>query len=826
MIRHLFNTSQLHAGIVLLCLLAGIMLLPQSRLIERTDLMLYDLSLPFYAGSMSEEIVVVSIDDKSIDQLGRWPWSRHIQANLIDRLTRMQAAAVGIDILFPEPQYSDPSADVALAQAIRNNGKVVLTVAPVMQGDGLIAELLPLPELAVSAAAIGHVDTELDQDGLCRRVFLYSGLNRPHWPALALAMLEVGGQATNIKIEPRTTSAGTGEYWSRTGHMLIPYAARNTAPQTLSAVDLLQGLVPEALIRGKYVLIGATATGIGDALATPRAADHQRMPGVILNAHILNALLQHKAIQPLHDNLQILLNTALIIIGLTLVTCFPTRISFISITGLSIGILGMTLVLLQFCMLWFPPTTVITLLVMIWPLWTLRQITLDNHLRQRLIAQLDHLSRHHKASGLPDNALLEQELQRQIEKADRHQQVLGLMVVHFEWPGSASSTLGRPIADTMLSALAERVCTASPDNSFIAHLNGDDFAIVVTDIDDSQAITKTAQNLLQSLQKLLQVAGNCMLLSPQIGVSVWPGNSRDETELLRNAYTAMFKSRIDDSEHLCIYSEDLGRQLEIRSELEKALVQAIEKEEFEVYYQPQIAAGSGQVVGVEALLRWHSPQLGWVSPEVFIPIAEHVGLIRVIGYWVLEKACQQIQQWRDEGLPPVRLAVNVSPLQFTDPDLETGIARIISNIGIDPEHIELEITEGSLMWDMENAVEVMRRIKHNGLDLAIDDFGTGYSSLSNLRHFPLDRLKIDRSFTCEIGQNTDTTEITLTIMAMAKRLGLRIIAEGVETTEQVSFLREHGCDEFQGFLYSRPLPAEQLAELLRQSPVQQPGYAE
>lgn len=215
------------------------------------------------------------------------------------------------------------------------------------------------------------------------------------------------------------------------------------------------------------------------------------------------------------------------------------------------------------------------------------------------------------------------------------------------------------------------------------------------------------------------------------------------------------------------------------------------------------------------MLRWNNPLLGCVGPDSFIPIAEHVGLIKNIGDWVLETACRQLLEWKNSGLKPIRLAVNVSPLQFIVSGLHSNIRSIVEQVGIQPEDLELEITESSLMYDLDNAVKVMRQIKEEGMELAIDDFGTGYSSLSSLRHFPLDRLKIDKSFTREIGKNNDATEITLTILTMAQRLGLGVIAEGIETKEQAEFLRAHGCDEFQGFLFSKPLPSKELTLLLR-----------
>jgi EAL domain-containing protein (putative c-di-GMP-specific phosphodiesterase class I) len=255
----------------------------------------------------------------------------------------------------------------------------------------------------------------------------------------------------------------------------------------------------------------------------------------------------------------------------------------------------------------------------------------------------------------------------------------------------------------------------------------------------------------------------------------------------------------------------------MRSQLEQALVFALERGEFVLYYQPQVDARTGSIVGVESLIRWHNPKLGWVPPDTFIPVAEHVGLIKTIGEWVLETACKQLVEWNRENLGPIRMAVNVSPLQFILPGLDKGILRILEETGVRPGDLELEITESSLMHDMNSAVQLMQHIKSYGVELAIDDFGTGYSSLSSLRHFPIDRLKIDQSFTREIGVSDDTTEITLTILAMAKHLGMKVIAEGVETAEQAELLMKNGCDEFQGYLYGKPVTADEIGQMLRKT---------
>ncbi|WP_198263959.1 EAL domain-containing protein [sulfur-oxidizing endosymbiont of Gigantopelta aegis] len=793
--------------------LIGVFLTHEKQL-ERLELVTYDTLLPLQASVFNPQIVVIAIDDASLLRLGRWPWSRRRHAELIDRLTDMGARSIGIDIIFSEYQKDDPQADVMLAKALAKNKHVVLVVAPIQSTpEASVSELLPVPDLALASSVLGHVDVELDKDGLCRRYFLYAGMSDPHWPALAQAMLIAAGDIKSENHEkPSQMSADS---WVRQKVTLIPYAKKGLRPTIISYTDMLSGQVPASAIKNKYVLIGATATGLGDAISTPASLSHERMPGVELNAHILNGLLEGKNIYPLPEKQGLMMTAILILLSSIIVFMLQLRSGFIAMLAGILVTLGISAFLLAGMQLWFPPVAAMLMIALSWPLWSIWQMGVETRLRQNLLKRLEHQSLHHSATGLPNMGMLEEKLRLINDNDDNFSKLASLMVVHINWSGSASITLGRPRGDLLLKKIGERLQKVVIGNRFIAHLNGDDFAILLSGLDNMQDVEFAAVALLKKLQEPLIQNNQEILLTPQIGVSVWPDDGFDGTTLLRNAYTAMFKSRIDDTESLCIYSADIGQKLQVRSRLEQALVHALERGEFMVFYQPQVNARDGSIVGVEALLRWQNPSLGWVGPDAFIPVAEHVGLINVIGKWVLETACQQLKCWVDEGFDSLRLAVNVSPLQFIVPGLASNVMRIVEQTGINPAQLELEITESSLMHDMDNAIQVMQEIQQQGMELAIDDFGTGYSSLSSLRKFPLNRLKIDQSFTREIGEDVDATEITLTILAMGKQLGLSVIAEGIETVEQADFLRQHGCDEFQGYLYSRPLPAEQILPLLQ-----------
>lgn len=784
-----------------------------SHFLQRLNYMVYDLILPLQASSFSEDIIVVAIDDNSLEELGRWPWNRSRHAELISHLTQMQAKAIGLDIIFSEHQTDDPDADRNLASAIEHSRRTVLAVAPSKQyGDQLITELLPIPTLANAASSLGHVDVELDVDGLCRSTFLYAGLGNANWPGFSLAMLQQGAkQPKGLMIDSRIGTASS-DGWVREHKILIPFT-REHQPRQVSYSDVLAGRVAADNFRGKYVLVGATASGLGDAISTPGAFSHERMPGIVLNAQILNSLLQGNTIREISGLSQALLSAVIILLSLIgVVTIRTTRNSLLVAISCAFTPFLLSVVLLTQLQLWFAPVAAMLAIIMSWPLWTLWRMQQAERLQIKLQQQLERQANFHSATELPNVNLLEKRLEQLAQQTNP--KITGLMVLHINWPGSASVVIDRPISDPILQGISKRLQSSCKDTDFIAHLSGDDFAVLSSGHKNSDSVQQAAVDLLHQLQKPLLHEKEQLLLAPQIGLSIWPSDTPDVHALLRNAYTAMFKSRIDETEHLCIYSSGIADELQSRSQLEQALVYALERNELELYYQPQVEARNENIVGVETLVRWYNPALGWVSPESFIPVAEHIGLIDRIGEWIIETACLQLHLWNQLGMKDLRLAINVSPLQFMVPGLKNKLVHFVEKYELNPACIELEITESSLMRDIDTAIDVMKQVKQYGMELAIDDFGTGYSSLSNLRHFPLDRLKIDRSFTMELGTNNDSTEITLTILAMARNLGLKIIAEGVETREQAEFLRRNGCQEFQGYLYYRPVSADMVTEML------------
>ena len=368
-------------------------------------------------------------------------------------------------------------------------------------------------------------------------------------------------------------------------------------------------------------------------------------------------------------------------------------------------------------------------------------------------------------------------------------------------------------ADVILQEVARRLSMTLRSEDIISRLGGDEFLIALPDISRLEHAGHVAQKLLAALTEPFFVEQHEVMLSASIGISIFPQDGRDTETLIRNADVAMYRAKkLGNSAHV-FYSQEMNLRSLDQLKLEGNLRRAIERSEFRLYYQPQLDLASGRINGAEALLRWHHPEHNLISPAQFIPVAEETGLIIPIGEWVIDAACRQIREWLDRGLPPVRIAVNLSARQFS-PSLPTTVLDIIARHGIPNDSLELEITESMLMNNAESVVAMMREFSKAGILMALDDFGTGYSSLSYLKRFPIDNLKIDQSFVRGIPDDQDDSAIARAIISMAKNLRMSVIAEGVETAAQLDFLRDAGCDEIQGYYFSRPIPADEFAALL------------
>jgi len=428
--------------------------------------------------------------------------------------------------------------------------------------------------------------------------------------------------------------------------------------------------------------------------------------------------------------------------------------------------------------------------------------------------RLQHLSLYDTLTQLPNRATFHERAQKIVEKAATDNSKLALLYIDLDGFKMVNETYGHAAGDYLLQAVASRLQKCLSAQALIGRLGGDEFAALLANIVDEQEVQQLAGRLLQVMAENISFSGQELSIFASIGVSFFPRDAGSLQALLTNADTAMHEAKRRGRNNVQVFNPDMTINMASRLQMSRFLRQAIENHEFELYYQPCIAMKSTHMASVEALLRWHQPELGDIAPDIFIPIAEEVGLISSITEWVLNAACRQGMRWIAEGLEPIQIAVNISPASFWDTQLPGNIGRILAQTGYPAARLCLEITETALR-NQERSKQMLYELNAMGMQLAIDDFGVGYSSLNYLKHFPVNYLKIDRSFVARIVQDQNDAAIARAIIALAKSLDLAVIAEGVETAEQGAFLRAEGCDEAQGYFYGRPMPAAKLATLMR-----------
>jgi diguanylate cyclase (GGDEF)-like protein/PAS domain S-box-containing protein len=434
---------------------------------------------------------------------------------------------------------------------------------------------------------------------------------------------------------------------------------------------------------------------------------------------------------------------------------------------------------------------------------------------QRAEKQIKHLAYHDTLTGLPNRVLFHDRLQQALSHAVREEHPMGVMFLDLDRFKIINDTLGHDVGDELLKAVSQRLINCIRQGDTVVRLGGDEFTIILPVISKAEDAAFVAQKILVTLAEPFLLNHQELHITSSIGISLYPNDGKDTQTLIKNADIAMYRAKDLGKNNYQFYTADMNSRALETINLENALRHALERDELLLHYQPQIDIRSGRIVGVEALVRWQHPEFGLVSPVKFIPIAEETNLIIPIGEWVLRSACEQGVRWRKMGLPVWRMAVNLSARQFRQQNLLQPIQRILQETGFDPHHLELEITESLLMQGAGQTIAILESLDEMGIRLSLDDFGTGYSSLSYLKRFPIDTVKIDRSFVRDIHTDPNDAAITSAIIAMAHSLKLSVIAEGVETEEQLAFLREHNCNEYQGYYFSKPLPPEQIERLVQ-----------
>ncbi len=431
---------------------------------------------------------------------------------------------------------------------------------------------------------------------------------------------------------------------------------------------------------------------------------------------------------------------------------------------------------------------------------------------------IHYITNYDDLTGLPNRDLFCDRLYEILSKPENNQRLVTVFLLSIDDFTGISHGLEHEIINLLLRAVAQRLSTCMAQTDILAHLSGDEFALARVEIHSFENVIKLSQLLLNTLSKPFCVEGNSIHITASIGMTINGINDRNSVEqLLQQAHIALYQAKQQGRSQYQFYSPEINAQLQERVTLENELHAALKRNEMLVYYQPLIDLHSGQVTAVEALIRWQHPTLGMISPAKFIPIAEANGAIVPIGEWVLRTACAQNRAWQLAGFTPIRMSVNLSARQFEQPYLVEVINQILEETELQASDLELEVTESFLMGNIERSIKTLKQLRELGIWLALDDFGTGYSSLNYLKRFPVNMLKIDRSFVQDVISNADSAAVTNAIIALAKSLRLNITAEGVETQEQLDYLKMQGCDEGQGYYFSRPVPADIIAPMLQKS---------
>ncbi len=428
--------------------------------------------------------------------------------------------------------------------------------------------------------------------------------------------------------------------------------------------------------------------------------------------------------------------------------------------------------------------------------------------------RLSFMAHHDALTELPNRTLFMNRLKQCLAHARRYSKRAAVLFIDLDRFKNINDTLGHDIGDQMLTQLADRLGKSIHQDDTVARLGGDEFAVLLNEFETEQDVSQLAQMILLGLEKPFDVGGRELFMTASIGISLFPGDGEDSGTLLKNADIAMYKAKDLGKNNYKFYSADMSARAFQRLTMENSLRRALEREEFRLFYQPQINIETGKITGVEALIRWQHPDLGLVPPNDFIPLLEETGLITQVGYWVIHTACTQMQIWHEAGFPELMMSVNISGRQFHTRDFVEKIEALVSESRVPPEKVEMEITESILMEHQQSTIVALEALGKMGFRIAIDDFGTGYSSLSYLRRFRIDTLKVDQSFIRDVIGNPDDAAITSAIIAMAQSLKLKVVAEGVETEQQLTFLKEHNCRYMQGYLFSQPLPVDELTQLL------------
>lgn len=436
--------------------------------------------------------------------------------------------------------------------------------------------------------------------------------------------------------------------------------------------------------------------------------------------------------------------------------------------------------------------------------------TLENKLQSSAQEALVELAHYDALTSLPNRVFFNETLNKSMSHAKRHKKNLALLQLNIDRFNAINNTYGESLGNKVIKELASRFVTTLRSEDVLAHLDGDEFIILLNDIGKPKFASAVAEKLLAVCKEPFKIDGHEIFLSVSIGICIYPNDGDSLEDLLTNVDKALHKAKRLTNKKYQFYAVDMDAEAHEYIKLETALRKAIENNELVIYYQPKLHIKKGNIAGVESLIRWMHPDYGLINPTKFLPIAEETGLIMKIGEWALREACKTNKRWQDEGYEHFSMAVNLSSKQFHNPNIDQLIADVLAETGLNPKYLEIEITENTVMEDVDYAAKILEKIKKTGVQLSIDHFGTGYTSISHLKRFPVNIIKIDQNFIKGVPNNPDDSAITSAIIALAHNLAFEVVAEGVETAEQVQFLADHNCDMVQGYFLSHPLPEKMI----------------
>ncbi len=910
--------KQLFDIVLALLLVTLSVLLYQFQGLTRSDNLFYDLGSATITSPVDENIVIVAIDDTSIKKLGRWPWSRAIHARMINRLSTIGVEAIGMDILFLEPDIMHPENDQLLADAIRQNKSIVLPVLTTVQNNGVFVTE-SMTEIA-DAANQGHVNLHFDEQGVVRKINMRLELNNGEvLPSMALALSQKINK--DIKFKDFTTEEPT----------LIAFANPIGQFQQISFSEILLNPNIRQGLQGKIVLIGMTATGLGTRIATSVSKNHRLMSGIEFQANALSAIQSDRLIRSLDWSTYALISFLLIVFPVILYQFLkPGTALLLTLVFLILTTTG-SFLLLSHLNLWAAPSSILFCLILSYPLWTLRRmeqlgdslykehenaaatlraigdavittnkqdyIEFMNPAAEKMLAcslekaknkpftqvcqivekdestllathfltaeeqqadtkiirnqsnneyavrmtcspvfsedgtqagnvyalndlteiisinkKIAFIATHDSLTGLPNRTLIQDLMEQAMNGASRENLIFAVLFIDLDGFKKINDGLGHSCGDLLLQEVAKRLQNCVRQSDTTARWGGDEFIILLDKLTNPSDAADVSIKIKNSLAKPFKIRNQEVFVTPSIGISLFPVDGRQVDVLLARADTAMYNVKIRSRNNFCFYSQSLESQAKEKLILDAELRQALQSNEFRIYYQPQFDLSSDQLIGMEALIRWQHPEKGFLPPDEFIPLAEETGLIVPIGEWLVKTICQQLQSWKRQGLPIIQVAINLSARQFLQKDLVSVITQEIDKHGIATNSLQVEITESMMIHDINQVINIMNEFKSAGISIAIDDFGTGYSSLEYLKRLPIDKLKIDKSFIGNILQNSDDASIVQAVIAMGHNMNMQIIAEGVETKEQANFLQERNCDFAQGYYFSKPVSAHTMAE--------------